>query len=496
MVWACRYQHHPEGGYGVPWLCPPPTLPEQGLVLLQKQGYVRFRLPSVVEIAILYNKLLKFRLPSEEWHSVLASWFSRLHMPPRTMGIRAWESVSTFSLLALAKQLIFLASKHTLPSSRHDLLVWQPLVQSEAIEALKNKADTNTSAESTESTTATALPTQEPWLPFLIQHIWLKEYDAQHWLESECERLQEIVSTSAIPQYQLGWAYLTQHPHGIDSWLQAQGLPIPPLAIQEQPAALLAYCLWVSLPPPHWLQHLLAEQPELLNTLPPSATTWIRMLLPSEHPQSRLHLPNRPIHTLCLVEGETECWVLPALAEAYHTSLTGVCIQKVGGKQAMPTAYLRYRQGFSGRIWIILDADAEHEAHWLRQYDANTPNSLTHVEHLTFGALEDTYPLAFLLEVLNSTNHLHPQLTPADVQAWGASLPLVCRSSAYQQIRQYANFLGIELLKKETLALAYCQWIRTVDTNTLDPSPLVAIVQQLGKPIAASAKALFFNGTA
>ncbi|MFM7390415.1 MAG: TOPRIM nucleotidyl transferase/hydrolase domain-containing protein [Vampirovibrionales bacterium] len=440
-VWACKQHPAHGGGSSMPWVCPPPTHGAEGsLTHLQKQGYVRFRLPNLAECLILTNKLLKFRLPCEAWHASLASWLAKLQVPPRTLGIHAWESASTFSLLLLSKQLLFLAwaSQSAQPPA------WQP-----------HPKDT---------------------LHYVINNVLLQEWNPTHWLQSELQRLQEAPLPMGIHAQQLTndvWLHPSTTAErgfheGLSTWLSLQGLPWLQQAAEEEVstnatltphANILHHCLLQSMPPLRWLSDWLHQSPQTLHTLDPKAIQLLNELWQQQQ------LSNRPIQHLCLVEGETECHVLPALAQAVGHRWQHIYLHKVGGKQAMPPQFQHFRQAFQHHILVVLDADAQQEAQWLAPHCTHSSTHPSTLFILHQGALEDTYPLAFLLDCVNTTNHMHPVLTQEDVALWVQQRPLLISASAYQQLRQYAHFLGIHLLKKEALALAYVAWLHQFPTQ-------------------------------
>lgn len=115
-------------------------------------------------------------------------------------------------------------------------------------------------------------------------------------------------------------------------------------------------------------------------------------------------IPQHPIQQLILVEGESERYLLPAIAQILGKPFkaNGILVLSCGGKSATLQKGLAFLKWVKLPIAILLDADATEEAQQLQQLLAHQPALTKQLQVciLTEGELEDTYPLPWVYAVL------------------------------------------------------------------------------------------------
>ena len=170
------------------------------------------------------------------------------------------------------------------------------------------------------------------------------------------------------------------------------------------------------------------------------------------------------IHTLVLVEGMTEEVLLPALLKIAGAS-DGIRVQSCGGKTAMLSHYQRIRPWFSGRIRLVLDADAT---------DIDTPlQKSLHPQDALYlipqGAIEDCYELPLFLNALNQIRQGFPPLSAEDFQTWCATQKVSKRSRS-QVYHRFWVAHGLEGFDKTFLAHRIADTLKR-DNQALEQLP-------------------------
>lgn len=191
-------------------------------------------------------------------------------------------------------------------------------------------------------------------------------------------------------------------------WLAARWLsyPLPWHALLTR---LIAPDERPSLSPFPFLAHLLRRLPVLtpfFSAVPPATTLehvadWHTLWqeLQAIAAQHEAQPPIRPVHKLILVEGVTETLVFPAFSRVLGVSLPacGILTLAAGGKKPVANRYQEYSDILNGPIVVVLDDDARDSAGAIARH-LRAQDSLLVLEE---GEIEDTYPLALILDTLN-----------------------------------------------------------------------------------------------
>ena len=171
--------------------------------------------------------------------------------------------------------------------------------------------------------------------------------------------------------------------------------------------------------------------------------------------EATMKLCSTPVHTLILVEGMTEEVLLPALLKLAG-AWQGIRVQSCGGKTAMLNHYQRLRPWFSGRIRLILDADAK-DIDTALQKSLNPQDALYLIPQ---GAIEDCYELPLFLNALNQVRQGFPPITPQEFQDWCATQKMASRSRS-QVYHRFWVAHGLEDFDKTFLAHCIADVLKT-----------------------------------
>jgi len=160
----------------------------------------------------------------------------------------------------------------------------------------------------------------------------------------------------------------------------------------------------------------------------------------------------------------TEEVLLPALLNIAGAS-NGIRVQSCGGKTAMLSHYQRIRPWFSGRIRLVLDADAT---------DIDTPlQKSLHPQDALYlipqGAIEDCYELPLFLNAINQVRQGFSPLGAEDFQDWCATQKVSKRSRS-QVYHRFWVAHGLEGFDKTFLAHRIADALKR-DSQALEKLP-------------------------
>jgi hypothetical protein len=284
---------------------------------------------------------------------------------------------------------------------------------------------------------------------------WNESYLSDYWKESTLNFREAML----------------KHPEGVSGLAQLSDvldLGLAPIEAEEALPWPLRYCLSLGILAP-WgrLCHYLGVHTALYQRFSNPQFKEVPRALALAHAyfsEAPAPLYPQPIHTLVLVEGMTEEVLLPALlniAGVYE----GVRVQSCGGKTAMLAHYQRIRPWFSGRIRLVLDADATDISRPL-QKSLHPQDALYLIPQ---GAIEDCYELPLFLKVLNQVRQGCLPLTAKDFQAWCAAHKVSKRSRS-QVYHRFWVAHGLEGFDKTFLAHRIAEALRQ-DRHALEKLP-------------------------
>jgi hypothetical protein len=264
---------------------------------------------------------------------------------------------------------------------------------------------------------------------------------------------------------------MVKHPDGVTHLSQLEDvldLGLPPCPLEEHKATPLAYVLGLGIVAP-WgrLCHYFRVHADVYHRFGNSQFKEVPQALALADAyfsgEDTSHEPSS-IHTLVLVEGMTEEVLLPALLNIAGAS-NGIRVQSCGGKTAMLSHYQRIRPWFSGRIRLVLDADAT---------DIDTPlQKSLHPQDALYlipqGAIEDCYELPLFLNAINQVRQGFSPLGAEDFQDWCATQKVSKRSRS-QVYHRFWVAHGLEGFDKTFLAHRIADALKR-DSQALEKLP-------------------------